>query len=162
LFERVGGTDVLLLWKILLRHRVCVVDEELFEYRTFLASGGSAHTTDNLAPTVGSRWWRFVAIRLWREMWSACADEKLSPTERRIAKRELVRWLLTPYWRAVIYNDLAAELAAAVRGRRRLLCASVLLAMAVVRPVHSLTLLSNRKVVRAQLKNAADGTLGRS
>ena len=157
LFERVAGTDVLLLWKVLLRHRLCVVEEELFEYRTFLASGRSAHLAGNLVPG-SSRFWRYVGIRLWREMWAATASDEISDDARRVARRELRRWLRTSYWRTLVYNDLAGEVAMAVKARRWPLAVGAALAMGALRPVRSIAHLTNRRVVVAQLRNAARGT----
>ena len=158
LVERVAGTDVLLLWRILLRYRLCVVEEELFEYRTFLGAGKSAHLASNLAPSSDSRrWWRFLAIRLWREMWKATQDDEIPHETAHVARKELRRWLLTPYWRTLVYNDLAGEVAMALRSRRWPTAVCAALAMGLLRPIRSITYLMNRRVIVAQLRNAARG-----
>ncbi len=138
LLRPVAGTDVALLWEIVLRHRLCVVEDALFEYRSYRGSGKVAvQAVASLTPGETSAWRRFQGIRLWRELWRSSAADDLSPTARATARRELLLWLFTRYWRELIYNDLCGEFLISARRRHWTRAGLSLIAMGILRPARS-------------------------
>lgn len=133
------GPDVILVWEVLLRNRLCVVEEPLFEYRSFRGSGKRAEaTTATMAPDLDPDWHRFGSCKMWREMWRKTGTVPLSRGERTTARRELVLWFGTRYWRRLLFNDFYSDLRLARAGGRRGRSALCLGIMLLLRPLYCL------------------------
>jgi glycosyltransferase involved in cell wall biosynthesis len=120
LFQPEWGTDVSLLWQLLLRHRFAVVPDVLFEYRTYrdktigqVMQGLQSDHHRDLADT------RY--LQLWRRLWWSASDAGLPAGVRAAAKLALVSSLTTSAWRAMLAHDagVAADRAAAAGRRSR-------------------------------------------
>lgn len=149
LLRPVPGTDVVLLWELLLRHRFCVVEDELLEYRIIRGSGRtSAHLAQKLVPGRGPHWYRLKSLRLWRELWMASRSADLPRHVRLTAKSELVRWLFTWYWRALVYDDLCGECALAAQRRQWARAGGIAVLMGLVQPVRSWVLVREGDIKR--------------
>jgi glycosyltransferase involved in cell wall biosynthesis len=152
LFRRVYGGDVVLLWELVLQHRLCVIDEVLLDYRV------TPKTVEGLAavvsPEAASRFYRFGHFRMWQQMWRVAGGPSLRTRERRVARRALAGWLLSRSWRALMFRDLYGELRFAVRRQKVAWMPLILAAMFTVRPFHFLAKLLEGSREIARLRNA--------
>ena len=134
------GPDVILVWEVLLQNRLCVVEEPLFEYRSFRGAGKRAEATAaTMAPDLDPDWHRFGSCKMWREMWRKTGTVPLSRGERAAARRELVLWFGTRYWRRLLFNDFYSELRLARARGLRARSALFLGTMLLLRPLYCLS-----------------------
>lgn len=131
LLRPVFGPDVLLLWEVLCRERGVVLDDVLLEYRTYRVKTVEG-VLRGLVAQPGASAARFVHVGMWRALWDSCA--RLPPADRRIARRELVRWLPTGHFRELLFTDLRIETEAALAARRRLRALGAGAATLAIRP----------------------------
>jgi glycosyltransferase involved in cell wall biosynthesis len=109
LFAGAYGPDVLLVWQLLLRRPLAVLDEPLFEYRQ--APVGSKRAKDvvhGLDPNPALDWHRFGHVKLARRL-DAIAQGELDPDSAAVVRRELVRWLPTGDFRTLLCRDFFVE-----------------------------------------------------
>ena len=107
LFPAAFGPDVLLVWRILLDHRMAVVTEPLLTYqeKTFNTIEVQ-HASLSSASSAGRA--HFCNVGMLRAMWMI-AGEARAPV-RRVARQELLRCLAHKTWRRRAMEDLGVEL----------------------------------------------------
>ena len=133
LFPTAFGADVALLWEMLLRHRIGVVPEVLFEYRRYRdKSVERVHA--GLLGEAGGATPTFLHVRLWRTLWDAAAAPELPRGVRRQARSRLLRWLPSGDFRDLFFADLTVELLRATRARSPLRAVPAAAGMFAVRP----------------------------
>jgi glycosyltransferase involved in cell wall biosynthesis len=141
LFPRAFGADVILLWELLLRHRIGVVPEILFEYRRYHDKAiDRVHTGlvgSGTGPTPP-----FLHLKLWRALWDVAGDPRLSHQAGRRARAALLRWLPTGDFRDLFFSDLKVELQRAIQEGPRWRAAPAAAGMVAVRPIRALRGLS--------------------
>ena len=95
LFQDEWGADVLLTWWFLLRGPLLVLDDPLYEYRTY-----PVKSVDEVAagsnPNAPQRQWRMLG--LWRSLWKMTHAYDVGRPTARVARRELVKCLVHRHW----------------------------------------------------------------
>jgi hypothetical protein len=107
LFPAAFGPDVLLVWRILLAHRMAVVAEPLLTYQEKSSNTIEIqHASLSPASSVGRA--HFCNLGMLRAMWMIAGESK-GPV-RRVARQELLRCLGHKTWRRRAMEDLSVEL----------------------------------------------------
>jgi hypothetical protein len=107
LFPAAFGPDVLLVWRILLHHRMAVVAEPLLTYQE-KSSNTIEIQNASLSPASSVGRAHFCNLGMLRAMWMI-AGEARAPV-RRVARQELLRCLAQKTWRRRAMEDLGVEL----------------------------------------------------
>jgi glycosyltransferase involved in cell wall biosynthesis len=109
LFAEGYGPDVLLVWQLLLRGPLLVLEEPLFEYRQ--APPGHKRAKDvmqGLNPESDTSRHRFGHLKMARSM-AAVARRELDPESAATVRQELLRWLPTGDFRTLLCRDFFVE-----------------------------------------------------
>lgn len=136
LLDPIYGSDVALVFELLLQGPAVVVHEPLFEYRKFPSKTIADVLRGQTAGTARSTA-RAANLKLWRHLWRSTSVPP-EPSTRRTARRVLVRWSISDCFRDLLFADLLTELEIARGSRlpvRRLLIGG---AMVAIRPRRAL------------------------
>jgi glycosyltransferase involved in cell wall biosynthesis len=110
------GSDVVLMWQLVLTHPFAVVDDVLVEYRKFRAKTRADVLGGLQAPEQRTQL-RFAHVRMWWRMWVVAGERALSLEDRATARRSLARWLVSRHWRTLLFGDVLDEASFAFRSR---------------------------------------------
>lgn len=107
LFPPAFGPDVLLVWRIILRHRLCVVGTPLLTYREQTAVTIQDQSA-SLVPEAAVQRAHFCNVGMWRALWAIAGE--LHPGTRWVARQELLACVRQKTWRRLVMEDLNVEL----------------------------------------------------
>ena len=113
----VWGADVDLLWRLLLIAPILVLDEPLHDYRVFRAKTEDTVLTGVTARPSRVRW---AHIGMRHTLRASSTRLALDPATRHTADRVLRRWVVSRYFREMIFCDLYVELRRLWQRRARL------------------------------------------
>lgn len=158
LFPTAFGADVILVWELLLRERIGVVPDILFDYRRYseksihAVASGLFGERDRATPA-------FLHLTLWRALWDVAGAGDLPAPVRKRARRALVRWLITDDFRDLLFSDLRVELIRGIDRRsplRALPAATGMLAVRPGRAVRGVAQPAKRAALRREFRGSAD------
>jgi hypothetical protein len=95
MFVDAWGADVLLTWWFLLRGPLLILDEPLYEYRTF-PTKIAAEVAAGLNPSAKRQHWRMT--RLWLDLRRATFEPDVQRQVGKLARRELLTAIADRHW----------------------------------------------------------------
>lgn len=137
LFSPRFGSDVILLWEMLLRFRIGTLAETLLEYRRYQVKDAE-DVWRGIQPEGAGRAPRWLHVGLFKDLLAYCSRDDLDPDTRTAGRRALLWWLTSWAFRDLLVDDLRNELRRTDRQRNRIYDTALLTSMAVLRPTRAI------------------------
>ena len=131
------GSDVILLWEMLLRFRIGTLGEPLVEYRRYEYKDAEV-VWRGIQPEGAGAVPSWLHVGLFKDLLDRCNSPDLDVGTRAAARRTVLRWLTSWPFRDLLVDDLRNELRRADRHRNALSDSALLAAMAMIRPSRAL------------------------
>jgi hypothetical protein len=148
----VWGSDVILIWRMLLLAPIVVLDEPLADYRVFRSKTADSVVTGITAEPSRVRW---PHTRMRHALREAGRDLPILETTRAAAENMVRRWTRSHYFRQMAFADLYVELrrlwSRGARGR------ALALAPAMIALSPGMTIEGARRQLRARRERVPHG-----
>ncbi len=148
----VWGSDVILIWRMLLLAPILVIDDPLADYRVFRSKTADSVATGITAAPARVRW---PNTRMRHPLREAGRDLPIPQPTQAVAEDVVRRWTRSRYFRQMAFADLHVELrrlwSAGARGR------ALALAPAMVALSPGMTVEGIRRELRARRERVAQG-----
>ena len=131
------GSDVVLMWEMLLRFSIGTLGEPLVEYRRYEVKDAEV-VWRGIQPEGAGAVPSWLHVGLFKDLLDRCNSPDLDVGTRAAARRTVLRWLTSWPFRDLLVDDLRNELRRADRHRNALSDSALLAAMAVIRPSRAL------------------------
>ncbi|MGA3216360.1 MAG: glycosyltransferase family A protein [Acidimicrobiales bacterium] len=133
LFSPRFGSDVVLMWEMLLRFRLGTLPETLVDYRRYEVKHADV-VWRGIQPEGAGQAPRWLHVGLFKDLLEHCDGVDVDPVTRVVARRALHRWLISTPFRDLIVDDLRDELRRSGRRYNPVYDTVLLAAMALLRP----------------------------
>ncbi len=150
------GSDVLLLWEMLLRFRIGTLTETLLEYRRYHVKEAEL-VWRGIQPEGAGRAPRMLHVGLFKDLLACCDAVDIDPAVRTAGRRALFLWLASTPFRDLVVDDLRDEFRRTGWRQNPVYEVALLASMALLRPRRAI-----RNVRRQSRQILGGSTAGRS
>jgi|SRR5579871_14995 len=148
------GPDVIMMWELLLRRPVATLDETLLAYRRYRVKAASV-VWRGLQPDSGGDPPRWPHLELFGDLFKCCGRDDLDARTRVAGRAALMRWAASVHLRDLVVDDLRDEFRRPGRHRTLAADASLVAAMALLRPGRAIKV-ARRQAISTTLSAAAE------